>query len=99
MRIMLYHFVQWVARTISGLLAIRLVLRFFSANPAAPFVSQLYAVTNWLLQPVNYIFPNVVVKTGVFDVVALIGILFYAIIFVAILRLIRYFLHGPNSII
>ncbi len=99
MRLALYHVVQWVSRAIAGLLAIRLVLRFFSANPVAPAVAWLYDFTAWLLQPVDFIFPNVVVGTGVFDVVAIIGIVFYAIIFAIILRILRLFLHGPGYVI
>lgn len=99
MRLALYYVVQWVSRVIAGLLAIRLVLRFFSANPVAPAVAWLYTLTAWLLQPLNFIFPNVVVGTGVFDVVAVIGIIFYGIIFAVILRVLRMVLHGPGHII
>jgi YggT family protein len=99
MRLALYYVTQWVSRIIAGLLAIRLVLRFFSANPVAPAVAWLYDLTAWLLQPVDFIFPNVAVGTGVFDMVALIGLVFYAIIFAVILRILRALLHGPGSII
>lgn len=99
MKLVIYYAVQWVGRAIAGLLAIRLVLRFFSANPITPAVAWLYDLTAWLLQPVNFIFPNVVVGTGVFDVVALIGIVFYAIIFTVALRILQVFLRGPGAII
>lgn len=99
MMLALYHVVRWAGRVIAGLLAIRLVLRFFSANPVAPVVSWLYDLTAWLLQPVNFIFPNVVMGTGVFDVVAIIGIVFYAIITAIVLRIIKFFLRGPGAII
>lgn len=99
MRLALYYVVQWVSRAIAGLLAIRLVLRFFSANPVAPAVAWLYELTAWLLQPVDFIFPNIAVGTGIFDVVALIGIVFYAIVSMVVLRILRFFLHGPGSII
>ena len=99
MRLAIYYAIRWVSRVISGLLAIRLVLRFFSANPIAPAVKWLYDITAWLLQPVNFIFSNVNVGTGVFDVVALIGIIFYAIIFAVILGILKSMLRGPGSII
>ncbi len=99
MKIALYQIISWISRVVAGLLALRLVLRFFSANPAAPAVAWLYDFTGWLLQPVNFIFPNVVLDRGVFDVVAIIGILFYAIIFAVILRLLRFLMRGPDSII
>lgn len=99
MRLALYQLVQWISRAVCGLLAIRLVLRFFSASPAAPAVAWLYDVTSWLLRPVNFIFPNVVIGTGVFDLVALIGIVFYLIISAVILSIIRSFLRGAGDII
>lgn len=94
-----YYTIQWISRVISGLLAARLVLRFFSANSAAPAVSWLYNLTSWLLQPVDYIFPNIVFGPGVFDVVALIGLVFYAIIFAIVLRIFEALLHGARDII
>lgn len=99
MKLALYYGIRWISRVIAGLLAIRLVLRFFSANPAAPAVAWLYQFTNWLLEPVNYIFPNIIVGRGVFDLVAIIGIIFYAIIFGVVLRIIRATLRGPADII
>jgi hypothetical protein len=99
MRVALYQIVQWISRTFTGLLAIRLVLRFFSANPVAPAVAWLYDLTGWMLRPVDFIFPNVPVGSGVFDVVAIVGIVFYLIIFAVLLSIIRSFLHGKDSII
>jgi len=99
MKLAIYYGVRLISRVIIGLLAIRLVLRFFSANPIAPAVAWLYDFTGWLIQPVNFIFPNIVVGSGVFDIVALIAIVFYALIFMVILRLLQSFLNGPGSII
>lgn len=99
MRKFIYNAVQWLARVVGGLLAIRLVLRFFSANPVAPAVAWLYDLTNWMLQPVDFIFPNIIVGPGVFDVVAITGIIFYAIIFSIILRILQSLLHGPGDIL
>ena len=94
-----YYTIQWISRAIAGLLAVRLVLRFFSANPVAPAVSWLYNLTSWLLQPVDSIFSNIVFGPGIFDVVALIGLVFYAIVFSIILRVFETFLHGARDII
>lgn len=99
MALALYQIVYWISRVVLGVLSLRLVLRFFSANPVAPVVSWIYDVTSWMLQPVDFIFPNIVVGSGVFDVVALIGIVFYAIVFMVIRRIIDIFLRGPSSII
>jgi hypothetical protein len=95
MRVLFYRFVEWIYGLTESVIVVRMIMRFFSASPAAPAVSFVYRLTDWLLHPVNFIFPNVVVGTGVFDVVALVGLVFYAVIFLVILRLVRFFLIGP----
>ena len=44
-------------------------------------------------------FKGTISLSGVFDVVAVIGLIFYGIIFYIILRIIHFFLHGPERIL
>lgn len=84
--------------TLEMALLIRIILRFFAANPATPFVHLVYSVTDFLLGPVNYIFPNQpVIGAGVFDVVAIAGMIVYAIIFFLILKFFGIFARGPRT--
>ena len=62
-----------------ALLAMRLVLRLFAANPATPFVAWIYDVTAELLYPFRGIFPTAVLDGGyVLELSTLFAILAYA---------------------
>lgn len=62
------------------LLALRVVLRFFNANPDATFVHWCYTVTQPLLEPFRAVFTsyNVVGRGWVVDYVALFAMAVYA---------------------
>ncbi len=60
-------------------LVVRVVLRVLSANPAAGIVAFVYYWTDFLLQPVQYIFPNIpIIGNSVLDLVAIAAMIFYA---------------------
>lgn len=60
-------------------LILRVILRFFSANPTTPFVEWILSISSFLIRPFAGIVPNVVTQTGVLDVVALISLIVYLI--------------------
>ncbi len=62
------------------LLVLRVVLRFFNANPDATFVHWVYSNTQILLEPLRNVFTtsDVVARGWVVDFVALAGLAFYA---------------------
>lgn len=64
---------------IEGLLALRIVLKFFDANPLTPFVSWVYQTSRPLLTPFEGIFPSATTRGGfVLEVSALFALLAYA---------------------
>jgi len=79
------------------LLLFRILLRLFSANPAAPIVALVYRWTDFLLQPVRFIFPNWnIAGTSVVDVVAIAGMVMYSVLLFVFLKLLRVILSGPS---
>lgn len=59
----------------------RLVLKFFAANPAAPFVRWIYETSQTLVHPFLGIFPNPVLSGGfVIEFSTLVALIVYGII-------------------
>ncbi len=77
---------------VSFFLIIRFALRLLAANPATPFVSWVYDVSGTLMSPFRGIFTNPTVPTvngqAVFDIVALVTFLFYALLVYFLIALI-----------
>lgn len=65
-------------------LLLRFVFRLLSANASTPFVSWIYDVSSTLMSPFRGIFINPTLPTvkgsAVFDIVALVAFLFYALL-------------------
>lgn len=74
----LINTVIWVAMAILGL---RIILKFFGANPATPFVAWVYKTSMPLLEPFAGAFPTPTVD-GVFtlEFSALFALIVYAVI-------------------
>jgi hypothetical protein len=51
--------VWYLAYIVEGLLLIRFLLRLLGANPAAPFAGLIYAISEVILAPFEYILPAV----------------------------------------
>jgi len=81
--------INFFAGIVELFLAVRVILRFFGANPEASFVHWIYNSTDVLLQPFRGIFPSQVVgHNHVIDFSALFAMVIYAVfaaIIVAIL--------------
>ncbi|MDE2026134.1 MAG: YggT family protein [Patescibacteria group bacterium] len=64
---------------VEGLIALRILLKFFGANPFTPFVVWVYQTSKPLLAPFEGIFPTATTRNGfVLEVSALFALLVYA---------------------
>lgn len=86
-------FFDLVMGVITFFLGLRFVFRLFAANPEAPFVSWINGVSGNLMSPFAGIFSNIVlVNGGLIDVVAILSLIFYALL----LYLIRVFVSSAS---
>ena len=75
---------------ITFFLGLRIVLALFNANPATPFVSWIYSVSNGLMYPFHGICPNPAFgSNAVFDLPAFIALVAYAVLFYFVSALLR----------
>ncbi len=65
---------------IEVLLLIRFFLRLLAANPAAPFTTFIYNVTNVLIAPFALVFPKAQTGGSVFELSTLLAMVIYALI-------------------
>lgn len=77
-------FLSWLIHLAVGIaeaiLALRIVLRLFDANPLTPFVHWIYTTSETLLFPFRGVFPSGVIGRGyVLDFTALFALIIYAI--------------------
>ena len=72
--------VNGVFGIIEAFLALRLLLRFLNANPAAPFVAWVYNITNGLVEPFFGSFPVVMLGGFALDLSTVFAIIVYSII-------------------
>lgn len=78
-----------VLAAVELLLLASIILRALQANPAAGVVDFIYTWSGYVLQPVSYIFPNISLGGGTLDVVAISGMIFYAVIFGIVLKVLK----------
>lgn len=63
---------------IEGLICLRIILKFFGANPFTPFVAWVYQTSKPLLAPFEGMFPSATTQGGfVLEVSALFALLVY----------------------
>lgn len=91
-----------VARLLAGLinfflalleifLGLRVILRFFAANPDVSFVHWIYTSSDVLMQPFRGIFPTAVVgRNHIVDFSAIFAMIVYGLIAMAFLALLRW---------
>jgi len=89
------YIVYYIFGAIEVLLAFRLVLRLFGANPNSTFVSWIYGLSAIFIAPFQGIFPSPTtegaVTTAVFEPATLVAIIFYAVLAWGIAKLISIF--------
>lgn len=84
--------VYYILGVIEVLLAFRLVFKLLGANPASPFVSFIYTLTQIFLYPFTGIFPMATTKglenQAIIEPATLIAMIIYAVIAWGIVKLI-----------
>ena len=90
--------VKFIANFILGfvglLLGLRLILKLFGANPAAPFVDWVYRTSSPLIEPFRGMFPHPVLEGGfVIEFSTLFALLVYAFISYLIGELLDFLTH------
>lgn len=82
-------FINFLFGLIEGLLGLRVILKLFGANAAAPFVNWVYSVTAPLLGPFKGAFPAPALEGGfVIEFTALFAMLVYALVTYLLLELV-----------
>lgn len=77
----IYFLVNFLFAVIGFLLGLRIILRFFGANPNTPFVDWIYESSDSLLAPFAGIFPVTRIEGGfVIDFPAIFAVVVYAFI-------------------
>ncbi|HEX7017305.1 MAG TPA: YggT family protein [Patescibacteria group bacterium] len=75
------YLINVVFSLIELLIAVRIILRLFGANPAAGFVQWIYATTEPLLRPFIGMFPSPVLEGGfVIEFSAVFALIVYAFV-------------------
>jgi uncharacterized protein YggT (Ycf19 family) len=74
-----------ISRLILGfiefIIGLRIILKFFGANAATPFVTWVYNTSQPLLEPFEGMFPSAQIEGGfIIEISALIGLIVYAVI-------------------
>jgi uncharacterized protein YggT (Ycf19 family) len=83
--------INFVLIVVEAFLAVRVILRFFAANPTASFVHWIYTSSSTLIEPFRGIFPTEVIgKNHVVDFTALFAMLVYGLIALAFLALLNW---------
>lgn len=87
--IVISGFINFLFGLIEGLLGLRVILKLFGANVAAPFVNWVYGVTAPLLAPFKGAFPAPALERGfVIEFTALFAMLVYALVAYLLLELV-----------
>lgn len=83
-----YETIYLIFAVIVGAIIIRVILKVLGANTGIPFTHFMYNVTDPLLAPFRGILPTFVSGTTVFESAALIAVLIYGLIGIALARLV-----------
>ena len=65
---------------ITFFIGMRVILRFFSANPQTPMVAWIYNISGSLIYPFRGIFPDLSSQVGMLDLVAITALIGYMIL-------------------
>lgn len=91
----LEYLVYFFFGVLEVLLVFRLILRLTGANSSSAFVSLIYGITGVFIAPFQGIFPQAttqgVVTTAVLEPATLVAIVVYAVLAVAVVKLLRIF--------
>ena len=83
---------------LEGLIALRIMLRLFAANPANPFAVLVYRITDAFLWPFTGLVPDFGLLSGmVFELSSIIAMLVYALIGWVIVKLVWLLFYHPTT--
>ncbi|MBI2020516.1 YggT family protein [Candidatus Daviesbacteria bacterium] len=88
---LLINLINIILYLIGFFLGLRIIMKFFSANPATPFVGWVYDTSGLLISPLKGIFPDFGTGIGVLDIVAIISLISYLLIGYFLMELFRSF--------
>lgn len=88
-RILLVKIFNAIGFIIGFFLLLRIVFRFFSANPSTPLVSLVYSVSGSLIYPFKGMFRDVFIQGAAIDVSAVIALIAYSILISLIISLVN----------
>jgi len=76
---------------LEGLIAIRILLKLFAANPDAGFTAFVYNITSLFVAPFLAVFPTPAIHGSVFEFSSLLALIVYALVAWGIVRLVQTF--------
>jgi uncharacterized protein YggT (Ycf19 family) len=76
---------------LEGLIALRILLKLFAANPDAGFSAFVYTITSPFVAPFLAVFPTPSVNGSVFEFSSLLALIVYALVGWGIVRLVQTF--------
>ena len=82
---------------LQGLIALRIVLRLIAANPASPFASLIYGITDLFLWPFFGLTGTPGFNGIVLEIPAIIAMLVYALLAWALVKIIRVLFYRPAT--
>jgi hypothetical protein len=80
--------IYYVFGIIQAFIAVRFILKLLSANPTSPFTQFIYNISWVFVFPFNGVVPDTVVSGSVFEWFTLISLVVYALVSVALAKLI-----------
>lgn len=95
---LLVFLINMIISIVEFLLAFRIMLKFFGANPVAPFVMWVYETTEPLLNPFEGIFPSPELEGGlIIEFSAVFALMVYALVGYLLMELIEGLTAPPPS--
>lgn len=79
--------IKYPLALLEALIGIRVILRFLGASERAIIVDLIYGFTDFFLVPFDYIFPNIYLRDGIIDIVAISAMIGYFVVALSVLRL------------
>lgn len=83
------HIINESIAAIEIALALRIVFKALSANPLSAIVSFVNSLTNVLVRPVDYIFPNLTLGGVEIDIIAITAMVFYGALYLLIIKIFK----------
>ena len=88
----IFSFIQRALFLFEFFLFLRLLLKFFGANPETPVVALIYQYSGPFISPFNFIFPDIYLSKGyLIEIATVSAMIGYAILVFLIVQLLKVF--------